>query len=204
MAEQGDVPPETVQEGAAGDDDDLETPGYKAPKKVDLETIQKLDADDESLVKYKEQLLGKTEGVLDEGGQNVILKTLIFAPDGRDEMKLDLTGDLTKFKTNPIVIKEGTKYKLKIEFRVQREIVAGLKYVQRVYRKGIKVETNQWMVGSYGPKTECCVYTTPEEDTPSGMMSRGHYTVKSQFIDDDKHSYLDWEWAFDIKKEWAE
>lgn len=64
MAEQGDVPPETGREGAAGDDDDLETPGYKAPKMVDLETIQKLDADDESLVKYKEQLLGKTEGVL--------------------------------------------------------------------------------------------------------------------------------------------
>lgn len=66
------------------------------------------------------------------------------------------------------------------------------------------VETNQWMVGSYGPKTEPAVYTTPEEDTPSGVMSRGHYTVKSQFIDDDKHSYLDWEWAFDIKKDWAE
>lgn len=66
------------------------------------------------------------------------------------------------------------------------------------------VETNQWMVGSYGPKTEPSVYTTPEEDTPSGMISRGHYTVKSQFIDDDKHSYLDWEWAFDIKKEWGE
>ena len=32
-----------------------------------------------------------------------------------------LIGDLTKFKTNPIVIKEGTKYKLKIEFRVSWE-----------------------------------------------------------------------------------
>lgn len=60
------------------------------------------------------------------------------------------------------------------------------------------------MVGSYGPKTEVSVYTTPEEDTPSGIVSRGHYTVKSQFIDDDGHSYLDWEWSFDIKKDWAE
>ena len=68
MAEQGDVPPETVGEGAVGEDDDLETPGYKPPKMVDLETIQKLDADDESLVKYKEQLLGKTEGVLGKVG----------------------------------------------------------------------------------------------------------------------------------------
>lgn len=29
----------------------------------------------------------------DEGGENVVLKTLIFAPDARDEMKLDLTGE---------------------------------------------------------------------------------------------------------------
>ena len=40
------------------------TPGYSAPKQVDLATIKALDADDESLVKYKQTLLGQTEGVL--------------------------------------------------------------------------------------------------------------------------------------------
>ena len=39
------------------------TPGYTAPKKVDLKTLQELDADDESLVKYKAQLLGQTADV---------------------------------------------------------------------------------------------------------------------------------------------
>ena len=45
-------------------DEEEITPGYKAPKKTTIEEIQKLDAEDESLVKYKEQLLGATEGVL--------------------------------------------------------------------------------------------------------------------------------------------
>ena len=45
-------------------DEEEETPGYKAPAKVDLATIQQLDADDEALVKYKQALLGKTEDVL--------------------------------------------------------------------------------------------------------------------------------------------
>ncbi len=49
-------------------DDEEVTPGYKTPKKVDLKTIQDLDQDDEALVKYKEQLLGKKEDVL---GMNV-------------------------------------------------------------------------------------------------------------------------------------
>ena len=39
------------------------TPGYKAPKKVDLQTLQDLDADDEALVKYKATLLGETKDV---------------------------------------------------------------------------------------------------------------------------------------------
>ena len=48
---------------AQDDEEDELTPGYTAPKKVDLKTLQELDADDESLVKYKAQLLGQTTDV---------------------------------------------------------------------------------------------------------------------------------------------
>ena len=58
------------------------------------------------------------------------------------------------------------------------------------------------MVGSYGPKTEAHNYSTPVDQAPSGLMSRGHYVVKSKFLDDDKIVYLEWEWSFDIKKDW--
>ena len=46
---------QVADEGALG-----ETPGYKAPAPKALDDIKTLDADDESLNKYKEQLLGKT------------------------------------------------------------------------------------------------------------------------------------------------
>lgn len=36
---------------------DEETPGYKAPAKVDLETLQNLDKEDEALNRWKAQLL---------------------------------------------------------------------------------------------------------------------------------------------------
>ena len=49
-----------------------------------------------------------------------------------------MPGDLAKLKENSIVIKEGCAYKVKIEFRVQREIVSGLRYFQTTYRKGIR------------------------------------------------------------------
>lgn len=49
-------------------------------------------------------------------------------------MELDLTGDLTKLKKQVFTIKEGVQYKIRIDFLVQREIVHGLKYVQKTYR----------------------------------------------------------------------
>ena len=47
-------------------------------------------------------------------------------------------GDLTQFEKSPIIIKEGVQYRIKIVFRVQREIVSGLRYFQATYRKGIR------------------------------------------------------------------
>ena len=49
-------------------------------------------------------------------------------------------GDVKALKDKPIVIKEGAPYKIKIVFRVQREIVSGLRYFQASYRKGIRGE----------------------------------------------------------------
>lgn len=49
-------------------------------------------------------------------------------------------------------------------------------------------------------KAELCIVA--EEDAPSGMLARGHYTAVSTFIDDDKHKHLEFEWSFDIAKDW--
>ena len=64
MAESTDTPPTDLPSPGDTGGDEEETPGYKVPKQVDLKTLQQLDADDESLVKYKEQLLGATTNVL--------------------------------------------------------------------------------------------------------------------------------------------
>jgi Rho GDP-dissociation inhibitor len=194
---------QAAAQATAADDEDEVTPGYTAPKKVDLKTLQELDADDESLVKYKAQLLGQTTDVKDEGGANVLVQQLILEPTDHAAFTLDLNGDLAKLKDSPITVKEGCEYRVKIVFRVQRDIVSGLRYAQNSYRKGIKVDKSNLMVGSYGPKTESHVYQTPLETAPSGMISRGSYNIKSKFTDDDKNSIKEWDWVLNIKKDWA-
>jgi Rho GDP-dissociation inhibitor len=35
------------------------------------------------------------------------------------------------------------------------------------------------------------------------MLARGSYSVKSRFIDDDKQVHLEFQWSFNIAKDWA-
>ena len=73
---------------------------------------------------------------------------------------------------------------------VQREIVTGLKYVQKTKKMGVQVDKMVHMVGSYAPKAEPHSYLTPFEDAPSGKLGRGTYKVSSCFTDDYKNEHL--------------
>lgn len=61
-------------------------------------------------------------------------------------LSVPFAGDLNQFKKTPFKIKEGIQYKIRIDFHVQREIVTGLKYVQKIYRAGVQVEKVCWLL----------------------------------------------------------
>lgn len=181
-----------------------ETPGYIVPQQKSLDEIKNLDADDESLIKYKESLLANVDPAMApaDDPRRVVVQQMAFVVDGRENVNLDLTGDLNSLKDKTIVVKEGVEYRIKVTFRVQHEIVSGLRYHHVVSRKGVNVDKQSYMVGSYGPKVESHDYLSPSDEAPKGLISRGHYKIKSKLIDDDKNVHLAWEWSMDIKKDW--
>lgn len=75
--------------------------------------------------------------------RKVIVKKLALCVPGRDDMELDLSGDISKLKKQVFTIKEGVQYKIRIDFIVQREIVHGLKYVQKTYRMLVPGESRR-------------------------------------------------------------
>lgn len=204
MAEQVEQEQVAAQAQCEEEDDDVDTPGYKAPAFKSVNELEQLDKDDESLVKYKKTLLGGDDGdkIVDEKNPSkVILKSLSILVEGRPPLEMDLTKVLDENQKYKVVLKEGCEYVVQISFYVQREIVCGLKYFQAVYRKGIKVDKASCMLGSYGPCKELRQFKTPEETAPSGMIARGEYKVKSKFLDDDKNVHMEWEWHIEIKKD---
>jgi len=188
-------------------DEDVVTSPYKPPPEKSLQDIVMADAEDESLKKYKEALLGhatSNEVIVDPTNPNrVIVKSLALVVDGRADVVLDLSpGNLENVRKKVFTIKEGIHYRIRIDFYIQREIVTGLKYQQKIYKHGLAVEKMNQMVGSYAPKLESQSYLSPLEEMPSGLLSRGTYTVKSLFTDDDKNEHLKWEWTFELRKDW--
>jgi len=193
------------------DDDKGDVPEYKVGKKVAIDELLKQDQDDESLRKYKESLLGKIDdsAAPKDDPRRVVIKELkiIFEdrPGGDITYTLESKVDLEKMKNTPFILKENSHYKIKVSFKVQHDIVSGLKYVNLVYRKGIRVAKDNQMIGSFGPQDKLHEVTFPRqgwEETPSGILSRGSYTAKSQFTDDDSVTHLEYEYASDIKSDW--
>lgn len=204
MAEQ-EPTAEQLAQIAAENEEDEHSVNYKPPAQKSIQEIQELDKDDESLRKYKEALLGRVAVSADPNVPNVVVTRLtLVCSTAPGPLELDLTGDLESFKKQSFVLKEGVEYRIKISFRVNREIVSGMKYIQHTYRKGVKIDKTDYMVGSYGPRAEEYEFLTPMEEAPKGMLARGSYNIKSRFTDDDKTDHLSWEWNLTIKKEWKD
>ncbi|KAI9202498.1 immunoglobulin E-set [Polychytrium aggregatum] len=180
------------------------TTGYKVGAKKTAAELAQLDAQDESLRKWKESLGLGAAGAASNDPRNVVVLALAMEVVGREDVILDLsTPDaLGRLKDQSICIKEGIEYRLKVKFRINHDVVSGLKYIQIVKRGGIRVDRMEEMLGSYGPNTAPYEKKFMVEEAPSGMLARGHYNVKSGFVDDDGHTHLEWNWAFDIKKDW--
>jgi len=196
------------------DDDGTDDNGYKVSEKVAMDKLLKQDAEDESLQRYKKSLGLVATAIYspkDDPRRVVIIELRVICenrPGGDIVYNLVATKDAVKqLKDKPFTIKEGSNYKIKVSFRVQHEIVSGLKYVNTVYRKGIRVHKDEEMIGSFGPQEKPHEVVFPRqgwEEAPSGMLARGTYNAKSQFIDDDKQNHLEYEYTFAIRKGWED
>ncbi|KAK4748088.1 hypothetical protein SAY87_014674 [Trapa incisa] len=166
------------------------------------EHIEK-DKDDESLRRWKEQLLGSVD--LTSVGETLepevkFLSLEILSP-GRSGIVLPIPED-GKPKGLWFTLKEGSRYNLKFSFEVKNNIVSGLRYTNTVWKTGVKVDSSKEMVGTFSPQSEPYMHVMPEETTPSGMFARGTYTARTKFLDDDNKCYLEINYTFDIKREW--
>lgn len=116
-----------------------------------------IDKDDEAMNRWKASLgLNSGEPIADPNDpRKCIIKSLALQVDGREDVVIDLSspGSVDSLKDKPFKIKEGSKFHIKVTFQVHHEVLSGLKYLQVVKRKGIRVSKDEEMLGSYAPNT---------------------------------------------------
>ena len=111
------------------------------------------DQNDESLNRWKASLglsTGKPLAVDPNDKRRCVITSLALEVPGRQDFVIDLSapGALEGLKSKPFTIKEGAKFRMKAKFRVQHEVLSGLKYLEVVKRKGIRVSKDQEMLVS--------------------------------------------------------
>ncbi len=184
------------------------------PQLLLKEQLEK-DNEDESLRRWKEQLLGSAASCLLDaaGGKNGFLEPEVkvlrlgIQAKGREELELPLDPQLlllTRSSTScSFSLKEGCHYHLKFVFTVRSNIVSGLTCISTVWKLGIMVDQTRSMLGTFAPQLEPYVHIMPEAHvTPSGSLARGTYTANLRFLDDDAIVYLDVNYSFEICKDW--
>lgn len=189
--------------GATEDEEDDEGRKLELGPLYTLKEQFEKDKDDESLRRWKEQLLGSVD--LNSVGETLeadvkILSLAIRSP-GRSDIVLSVPEN-GKPKGLWFTLKEGSRYSLKFTFQVSNNIVSGLKYTNTVWKTGVKVDSTKEMLGTFSPQSEPYTHEMHEETTPSGIFARGSYSARSKFIDDDNKCYLEINYTFDIRKDW--
>lgn len=199
-AQDDDLVPETVE-------------GYTVGEKKTIAEYTKLDAEDESLAKWKASL-----GLSDDStaypvkaGDNRKVVVVELGLEFPDQPLLkpiivnleDANGNTIEGKNIKFAIKEKSVYQLVVKFRVQHEIITGLKYLHSIKKAGIRVDKMEEPLGSYAPNTKEKPYYErkfAEVEAPSGFLARGSYSAVTKFVDDDKTVHLSFPWSFDITK----
>ncbi|XP_074581458.1 rho GDP-dissociation inhibitor 1-like isoform X1 [Curcuma longa] len=195
--------PEEEEVEEEDDDDEKGVTSVDLGPQVSLKDQMEKDKEDESLRKWKEQLLGSVD--LNAVGEILepevkILSLSIISPE-RPHIVLPLLA-VPDYRRVWFTLKEGSHYRLKFNFSVSNNIVSGLRYTNTVWKTGIKVDRTKEMLGTFSPQVEPYTYETPEEITPCGIFARGTYSARTKFVDDDGKCYLEINYTFDIRREW--
>lgn len=74
--------------------------------------------------------------------RNVVILAIVLEVEGRENITLDVSTPDSRKKLfeNPVKIKEGTTYNMKIVFRVRFDVITGLKYLEEKKRQGTLIE----------------------------------------------------------------
>ncbi|KAG6837970.1 hypothetical protein H0H93_008364 [Arthromyces matolae] len=183
------------------EEDDLApstTPGYKIGAAKTTDEYAKLDAQDESLARWKASL-GIVPGASGQatGPKVTVLELQLHSQSLTKPIVIDVQKARNAKDTKPIIIKEGIEYKYVMEtlfidtpFDDALVSASPSELITLSFLCVGILDKFERMIGSYGPQEQPYTTNFDSEESPSGVFARsGSYHVTSRVTDDDKEVY---------------
>ncbi|KAG5418245.1 hypothetical protein I9W82_003773 [Candida metapsilosis] len=99
-----------------------------------------------------------------------------------------------------VKIPGGAKYFTKLRFKIKNRKMENLNYKQVVKKGGIPIKTKEVDLGTREPsETEIYEVDSPEDETPSGWLTRGTYYATTTYYEGDKELFST-QWTLEITK----
>jgi hypothetical protein len=93
---------------------------------------------------------------------------------------LDTSEGLRYIHETPFSMDEGARYRFVVRFRVNHNIITGLRFQNNVRKYSLSVK-DEIVLGSYAPQSYTHEFVFPRHDwsvAPSGMVYRGKYSAE--------------------------
>ncbi|KAH3764940.1 Rho GDP-dissociation inhibitor [Pelomyxa schiedti] len=180
------------------------------PPEVNLAAHYEKERADPAMIKYLESLGIDPHyvGPADDPRRVVINEfAIVFKDHPPVVLHFNNQADVLRAASTPLVVKEGSSFKIRVTFRVQHNVVLGLKILNTVSKIGKTVASDEEMLGTYPPKNEFQALEIPRlewNEAPSGLLMRGDYKSKMKFVDDDNKVHLKFEYILKIARDWSE
>jgi Rho GDP-dissociation inhibitor len=105
-----------------------------------------------------------------------------------------------------VYVKEGCEFKVRVNFRAQHYIIAGLKVRSTIKRMRKTIAEDEEKLGSYNPTTQfkdLCLPTNGYNVAPSGYLLRGTYLATLVFSSDEVTNLLTVNYQVIVQKNFA-
>lgn len=171
----------------------MENPDGYRPANVSLTQALEADKGDESLDRWKSQVLGELAAASPaDDPRHLILHCMKFVfTDGSHLdiiLPIETPADLENLKNTHVSLKEDVPFYMSLVFTVHHglvwcyvghvhnlgsDIVAALKYLMATYRGPVRVDKMQYNVGSFAPRVEQYEFKVGQWwGTPAGHLPR--------------------------------
>ncbi|KAL0229897.1 hypothetical protein PCE1_003461 [Barthelona sp. PCE] len=178
---------------------------YKGNLDASLSEVMDADKDDSTLNTWKANLLERAGAKADCNITQTRIVEFKLLFKNHEPYVFDLTDPecLERYKNEPIIIKEGARFKFQAKIEIENEVVVvGLCMVNAAYRLGVRVNKSDFNIGSFPFGVHDTTFPRKYQVFPSGFMARGTYTARCRFACDDEREWPMFEYKFTLAKNW--